>query len=43
MQAIETLQQCDLGPIVVHEVSLFRSELKPDGADYTLVATVPLA
>ncbi|MBN1253778.1 MAG: RNA 2',3'-cyclic phosphodiesterase [Deltaproteobacteria bacterium] len=40
--AIEAVSECNLGTMEVREVILFRSHLKPTGAEYTKVKSVPL-
>lgn len=41
-QALEDMGDSDLGTMEVREITLFRSELKPTGAEYTKLRTVPL-
>jgi 2'-5' RNA ligase len=41
-QAIEAMKGCDLGLMEVREVCLFRSQLKPTGAEYTKLKVIPL-
>jgi 2'-5' RNA ligase len=40
--ALETIKAYDLGTMEVREIILFRSHLKPTGAEYTKVKSVPL-
>jgi 2'-5' RNA ligase len=40
--AIEEISECNLGTMEVREVILFRSHLKPTGAEYIKVESVPL-
>lgn len=40
-QALEDIGDSDLGTMEVREITLFRSELKPTGAEYTKLRTVP--
>jgi 2'-5' RNA ligase len=40
--AIEAISECNLGTMEVREVILFRSHLKPTGAEYTKVKSIPL-
>lgn len=40
--ALETIKAYDLGTMEVGEIILFRSHLKPTGAEYTKVKSVPL-
>ena len=41
-QALEATKECDLGTMEVREICLFRSQLKPTGAEYTKLQTIPL-
>jgi len=41
-QAIEAMKGCDLGSMEVQEICLFRSQLKPTGAEYTKLKVIPL-
>lgn len=41
-QAIEAIKESNLGMMEVHEVCLFRSQLKPAGAEYTKLKVIPL-
>ena len=41
-QALEATKECDLGTMAVREICLFRSQLKPTGAEYTKLQTIPL-
>jgi 2'-5' RNA ligase len=41
-QALEAMQGCDLGTMEVQEICLFRSQLKPTGAEYTKLKVMPL-
>ena len=41
-QAIEANRAVDLGQMEVREVCLFRSQLKPTGAEYTKLKVIPL-
>jgi 2'-5' RNA ligase len=41
-QAIEATRAADLGEMEVREVCLFRSQLKPTGAEYTKLKVIPL-
>ncbi len=41
-QALEAMKGCDLGTMEVREVCLFRSQLKPTGAEYTKLKVMPL-
>ena len=41
-QALEAMKGCDLGTMEVREVCLFRSLLKPTGAEYTKLKIIPL-
>jgi 2'-5' RNA ligase len=41
-QALEAMQGCDLGGMEVREICLFRSQLKPTGAEYTKLKVIPL-
>lgn len=41
-QAIESIKESNLGTMDVHEVCLFRSHLKPQGAEYTKLKVIPL-
>ena len=40
--ALEAISECNLGIMEVREVILFRSHLKPTGAEYTKITSVPL-
>jgi 2'-5' RNA ligase len=40
--AIEAMKGCDLGSMEVREICLFRSQLKPTGAEYTKLKVIPL-
>ena len=42
-QALEAMKGCDLGSMEVREVCLFRSQLKPQGADYTKLKVISLS
>jgi 2'-5' RNA ligase len=41
-QALEAMKACDLGTMEVREICLFRSLLKPTGAEYTNLKIIPL-
>ena len=41
-QALEAVRESDLGQMEVREICLFRSHLKPTGADYTKLKVIPL-
>jgi len=41
-QALEAIRASDLGTMEVREIILFRSHLKPTGAEYTKLQTIPL-
>ncbi len=41
-QALEAMKGCDLGTMEVREICLFRSQLKPTGAEYTKLKVIPL-
>jgi 2'-5' RNA ligase len=41
-QALEAMKACDLGIMEVREICLFRSQLKPTGAEYTKLKVIPL-
>ena len=41
-QALEATKECDLGTMAVREICLFRSQLKPTGAEYTKLKVIPL-
>jgi len=41
-QALEAMKESDLGTMEVREICLFRSHLKPTGAEYTKLKTIPL-
>jgi 2'-5' RNA ligase len=41
-QALEAMKACDLGTMEVRELCLFRSLLKPTGAEYTKLKVIPL-
>jgi 2'-5' RNA ligase len=41
-QALEATKECDLGIMAVREICLFRSQLKPTGAEYTKLKVIPL-
>jgi len=41
--ALEAIGECNLGTMEVREVILFRSHLKPTGAEYTKLKVIPLA
>jgi 2'-5' RNA ligase len=41
-QALETMKESDLGTMEVREICLFRSHLKPTGAEYTKLKVIPL-
>jgi len=41
-EAMQELQQSDVGTMEVKEITLFRSDLKPTGAEYTKLRTIPL-
>ncbi len=40
--ALEAISECNLGTMEVREIILFRSHLKPTGAEYTKIKNVPL-
>ncbi len=42
-QALEAMQGCDLGTMEVREICLFRSQLKPTGAEYSKLKVIPLS
>jgi 2'-5' RNA ligase len=42
VQALEATKECDLGTMAVREICLFRSQLKPTGAEYTKLKVIPL-
>ena len=42
-QALEATKECDLGTMAVREICLFRSQLKPTGAEYTKLKVIPLS
>ncbi|MCJ7545314.1 MAG: RNA 2',3'-cyclic phosphodiesterase [Deltaproteobacteria bacterium] len=42
-QAFEAMKGCDLGTMEVREICLFRSQLKPTGAEYTKLKVIPLS
>jgi len=41
-QALEDMKESDLGTMEVREICLFRSHLKPTGAEYTKLKVIPL-
>jgi 2'-5' RNA ligase len=41
-QALEAMKEDDLGTMEVREICLFRSHLKPTGAEYTKLKIIPL-
>ena len=41
-ETLKVLESCEVGSLVVKEITLFRSHLKPTGAEYTKLRTVPL-
>jgi 2'-5' RNA ligase len=41
-QALEATKECDLGTMAVREICLFRSQLKPTGAEYTKLKVISL-
>jgi 2'-5' RNA ligase len=41
-QALEAIRESDLGQMEVREICLFRSHLKPTGAEYTKLKVIPL-
>ena len=41
-QAIDAIKTSDLGSLEVREIILFRSHLKPTGAEYTKLGSFPL-
>jgi len=41
-QSLEAMKGCDLGTMEVREICLFRSQLKPTGAEYTKLKVIPL-
>ena len=41
-QALEAIRESDLGQMKVREICLFRSHLKPTGAEYTKLKVIPL-
>jgi 2'-5' RNA ligase len=41
-QALEAIKESDLGTMEVQEICLFRSHLKPTGAEYTKLKVIPL-
>jgi 2'-5' RNA ligase len=41
-QALEAMTGCDLGTMEVREICLFRSQLKPTGAEYTKLKVISL-
>jgi 2'-5' RNA ligase len=41
-EALEAMKECDLGTMEVREFCLFRSQLKPTGAEYTKLKVMPL-
>jgi RNA 2',3'-cyclic 3'-phosphodiesterase len=41
-QALEAMKECDLGTMEVREICLFRSQLKPTGAEYTKLKVIQL-
>jgi len=42
-QALETIKESDLGQMEVREICLFRSHLKPTGAEYTKLKVISLS
>ena len=42
-QALEAMKGCDLGSMEVREICLFRSQLKPTGAEYTKLKVISLS
>ena len=42
-QSLEAMKGCDLGTMEVREICLFRSQLKPTGAEYTKLKVIPLS
>jgi 2'-5' RNA ligase len=43
VQALKDIEHSELGTMGVEELILFQSELKPTGAEYTKLRTIPLA